>query len=125
MTHDIHAFDEELFESARDIMKARFPEMIEGYLEDAQIYIGHIKDGFADKDDKKVAHYAHPLKSSSQSIGMVGLSNVAKELELKAKSGIEENADISHLESLVPQIEAAFLFVQSKLDSVCARGSGA
>lgn len=115
MTYDLDAFDTELFEEARSIMKARFPDMIEGYLEDAQMYIEKIKDGFADDDKNAVAQYAHPLKSSSAGLGVMSVSAIAKDLEYGAKDAIANGSDMTHLKDLLEPIEDAFNRAKTKL----------
>lgn len=108
MTYDLDAFDTELFEEARSIMKARFPDMIEGYLEDARMYIDKIKEGFEASDKNMIAQYAHPLKSSSAGIGIASVSAIAKDMEYGAKDAIENGSDVESLKELLEPIEEAF-----------------
>lgn len=117
MSYDLDAFDAEMFEEARSIMKERFSEMIDGYLEDAQMYIDYIKDGFAKQDNNLVAQYAHPLKSSSASLGVMSISDIAKDLEYGAKDAIAEGSDIASLNVLVGSLEEAFRRAEVRLKS--------
>ena len=120
MSYDLDAFDTELFEEARSIMKKRFPDMIEGYLEDAVMYIGKIKEGFANDDKDVVAQYAHPLKSSSAGLGVVSVSSIAKDLEYGAKDAIADGSEITHLKDLIEPIEEAFKRAEPKLKQAIA-----
>ena len=82
--------------------------MIDGYIEDSKIYIDQIKEGVVDCNKEKVAQNAHPLKSSSASIGIISVANIAKDFEYKSKEAMETGADINHLETLVQPLEEAF-----------------
>lgn len=115
MNYDLDAFDTELFEEARSIMKQRFGDMIEGYLEDAAMYIDKIKEGLTNDDKKAIADYAHPLKSSSAGLGIASVSTIAKDLEYGAKDAMEDGSEITHLKELLEPIEEAFKRAKPKL----------
>lgn len=118
MSYDLDALDVCIFDEARSVMKARFPEVVEGYLEDAEVYIGKIKDGFARNDKAAVAQYAHPLKSSSAGLGVMSVSEIAKDLEYGAKIAIDEGSDITHLKALLVPIDDAFKRAELHLKKV-------
>lgn len=105
MDFDITIVDMDILNEARTVMKKRWPEMVEDYLEDVGIYIENIKTGFANGDKKAVAGSAHPLKSSSNGMGFTGLGAVAEKIEYDTKDAIESDHAIQHLEVLVPLLE--------------------
>ena len=117
MTYDPDAFDTELFEEAQSIMKSRFGDMIDGYLEDSRMYIDKIKEGFENNDKELVAQYAHPLKSSSAGLGIMSVSMVAKDLEYGAKDAIADGGGIDHLKDLLDPLELAFEHALPRLES--------
>ena len=115
MDYDLDAMDMNILEEARTILKKRWPEMVEAYLEDAQTYINTIRDGFADNDKQAVASHAHPLKSSSRGMGITGLGDIAETIEYGAKDAMEKDDDIAHLQTLVPLLEDALNRATPKL----------
>ncbi len=115
MDYDTDAMDMEMLEEARSILKKRWPEMVEGYLEDAHMYIENIKKGFADGDKQAVASSAHPLKSSSNGMGITSIGEIAQTMEYETKDAIENGSDIAHLQELVPLLEEALRLAEPKL----------
>jgi len=115
MNYDIEAMDMDMLNEVRSILKARWPEMVEGFLEDTEMYIENIKNGFANDDKMAVASSAHPLKSSSGSMGFTGLSEIAKKIEYDAKDAIENGGDIYPLQELVPLLEEGMEYAKAKL----------
>lgn len=116
MTYDLDAFDDGLYNEAKSIMKDKFPIMIEGYLEDARMYLDHIHDGFNSGNKELVSQYAHPLKSSSAGLGIMSVSNIAKDLEYGAKEAIAEGREIDNLKDLMNPIEEAFKKAEVRLN---------
>lgn len=115
MSYDLDAFDAALFQEAHSIMKDKMPIMVEGYLEDARMYIDKIKEGFESGDKNTVAQYAHPLKSSSAGLGIMSISTIAKDLEYGAKEALEDGSEIGHLQALLDPIEEAFQRAEPRL----------
>ena len=115
MNYDLDAMDMDMLNEARTLLKKRWPEMVEGYLEDAQMYIDNIKNGFANDDKQAVASSAHPLKSSSTGMGVTGLGEIAKKVEYDAKDAIENGGNIEHLQELMPLLEEALKRAGPKL----------
>jgi HPt (histidine-containing phosphotransfer) domain-containing protein len=100
--------DIEQLDQVRAVVKTRWPEMVEAYLEEAAMYIENIKKSIVNDDKQGLASNAHPLKSSSNSLGIFGLGEIAETLEYDAKEAIETGADISHLKELTPLLEEAY-----------------
>ncbi len=110
---DITAMDMEELEGAKAVLKKRFPEMIEGYLEDAEMYFKNIKEGLDGGDLEKIAKSAHPLKSASAGLGVSGVSNIARAMEETAKTG-DANA-IDTIRPLVAPLKEALDYATPKL----------
>ena len=108
---DITAMDMEELLGAKAVLKKRFPELIEGYLEDAQIYLQGIEDGLASDDMEKIAKSAHPLKSASAGLGVAGVSRIAKAMEETAKNGGAK----TEIEPLVAPLKDALAYAAPKL----------
>jgi len=115
MDYDLDAMDMEMLNEARSVLKKRWPEMVEGYLEDVQMYLDNIKAGFESSDKQAVAASAHPLKSSSNGMGITSIGEIAKKMEYDAKDAMENDGDIAHLQELVPLIEEALQRAEPKL----------
>ena len=67
-----------------------YEEMLETYLEDSEEVVGLMREAYDKGDLALYATEVHALKSTSKTIGAVGLSNLALELEMAAKA---EDAD--------------------------------
>lgn len=115
---DITAMDMNELESVKAKLKQRFPELIKHYLEDAAKYIKGIEEGLAGGDLNVIATNAHPLKSSSAAIGVSGVSDIAKTLELAAKEGEEIDAIQPLLVPLKDALDYAMPKLQALLDDM-------
>jgi HPt (histidine-containing phosphotransfer) domain-containing protein len=115
MNYDLDAFDDEMFEEARSLMKDRFSEIVDGYLEDAVMYIDKIEEGFNSNDSHVIVQYAHPLKSSSAGLGVTSVSLIAKDLEYEAKKINDNESSVDHLRPLLDLIKDAFQRSETKL----------
>lgn len=82
-------FDLDMLQDAHDIMKDKFPDMLRAYIEDCQTYLEQIKLGIQDKNADMVAQNSHPLKSSSASLGIEKLANIAKKIETSSKAHLQ------------------------------------
>ena len=68
-----------------------YNEMLETYLEDSAEVVEGMRKAYEDSDIGLYATKVHALKSTSKTIGAVGLSELALELEMAAKaSDIEQ-----------------------------------
>jgi len=101
----------EELEEAKRVLKQRFPEMVEGYLEDARKYIANIKEGSEEGDLEKIAKGAHPLKSSSAGLGVTKVSEIAKFIEAEAKEG----GSIESIKEQILPIEEALSSAENTL----------
>lgn len=89
--------DPESVEAARKILKNKYEEMVEFFLEDTQNYIDQISTALKDNKLSDGIRPAHTIKSTSQRMGAIRLSHCAKELESLLKTN--ENDNFSHLDA--------------------------
>ncbi len=99
---DITQLNTKQLEQARQMVRKRFPQLIKGYLSDADNYMKVIEEGIGESDLEKIAKNAHSIKSSSASLGVTGASEVAKALEEKARN-FEDIATLSPLADLLKE----------------------
>lgn len=124
MNYDLDAMDMDVLLGARDLLKARWGELVDGFLEDAAIYLDGIKKGIADNDRDAVSFNAHSLKSSSNSLGIIGVGELAGAIENGARDAAEEGASVSHLSEFVPLLDDAFQRAVPKLRATIEEGAG-
>ena len=113
MTHDI--LDVEIFEQAKSLLGESFSQVVEAYLEDAANYLVQIHSGLSDNNLEQAAKAAHPLKSSSASLGLVGVSEIAKSIELGAKSAVSTEA----LKVMASDLEQTLNIARDMLHVAC------
>jgi len=80
-------------ESVREMFGADFAELVALYQNDSPPRLAKLRELYATKDIVTLAKTAHALSGSSASIGASGLSALAKELELRAKTGAVQDFD--------------------------------
>lgn len=82
-------------------------ELIDAYLDDSPALIDEMKMAFQQNDPATFRRAAHSLKSSSASLGALGLSDLSKELEMIGKSGELDQVDgkIDDLMAIFEQVE--------------------
>ncbi len=86
-------------------------ELIEMYLDDAQIHINNLQLGITASDALAVKQAAHTLKGSSANIGAVGVQRAALTLEKTGAAGNLQDAgtDLETLREVFTQTSRAFL----------------
>jgi len=92
-------------------------ELVETYLDDAPTLIAHIASGISAGDVERVNRAAHTLKSNSASVGALGLSAMARELETLTSVASTEADDLSNPEiiALTEVIGLEFQHVDAEL----------
>jgi HPt (histidine-containing phosphotransfer) domain-containing protein len=78
--------DKGIFDEMRDVMEESMPLIVQQYIESVPDYIEKIKDGQAQNSKMQIAEYAHPLKSSSASLGAMQLRNLSADIEKMANA---------------------------------------
>jgi HPt (histidine-containing phosphotransfer) domain-containing protein len=71
-------------------------ELVDAYLGDAPVHLTAIGTAIAAGSSEDLVRPAHTLKSSSATVGALGLSAVARELELNARAGSLDGAAERH-----------------------------
>jgi len=71
-------------------------ELVDAYLGDAPNHLTAIGTAIAAGSAEDLVRPAHTLKSSSATVGALGLSTIARELELNARAGSLEGAAERH-----------------------------
>jgi HPt (histidine-containing phosphotransfer) domain-containing protein len=111
MDFDIFEIKTTELQEAKEILKVKFSELIHDYLSDANDYVKNIEEGLDNDDLVQVAANAHPLKSSSACIGIIGLSTVAKMIESEAR----EHKPVDTIQPLVIPLKQALENTTTKL----------
>lgn len=93
-------------------------ELVEIFLEDAELRVDEIKGAVASGDPTELKKTAHKLKGSSANMGANGLMSVAKTLEEMGNSGAVSGAD-GHLDFLAEEL----IRVKSALEKLVAEGA--
>ena len=95
-------------------------ELIETYLEDAPRQIAAVRSGIAAGDVESTNRAAHTLKSTSASIGALGLSAMARELQTMTAVETTAGADLNEpdVTALVDVIATEYKSVRHELESL-------
>ena len=91
---DLDQFDDEMFDETKSIMKDRFGEFLEAYLEDVEDNIRYVTEALEGGDLTTVVDYAHPLKSSSARVGMASVAELSKMIEHMGREALENNTPL-------------------------------
>jgi CheY-like chemotaxis protein/HPt (histidine-containing phosphotransfer) domain-containing protein len=83
----VSALDEGKLNAMREILADDFPEMLCSYLDGAESMLEQLPPAVEASDSKEVERLAHSLKSSSLHVGAVNFSELARELEDRARNG--------------------------------------
>lgn len=110
--------DLEALEEARSAMEDKFATMLEYYLEDSESYLSAISAALPDGNAEVIATNAHALKSSSRQLGAVAVSDIAREIEEKARGMLDGDGDTNDIASLFERLRDAFDMVEPKFRSL-------
>ena len=88
-------------------------ELIDTYCQEAGELIEQLRQSLAANDSVSFSRYAHSIKSSSASLGAIGFSQQARELEMQGKAGELSGADLK-LEHLATD----FVLVKQQLEEL-------
>jgi len=78
--------DTTVFNEIKELMGDAMGTLVEKYHSQSATYVSEIREGIAAGDAERVARAAHPLKSSSKQLGAMQISELARIIELEAKS---------------------------------------
>ncbi|MGH1352658.1 MAG: Hpt domain-containing protein [Methyloligellaceae bacterium] len=110
---DITRIKMKQIENAKTMVRKRFPELVLGYLRDAEIYLAKIAEGLSEQDYEVIVRNSHALKSSSASLGTTGVFEIARELEKVAKE--PETHGLEEMQYLADLLNEAVSFATPKL----------
>lgn len=85
--------DADVLQDIRDLMEEDFADLVRTFLSDSAALLGEIAQGLAQGDAALVHRAAHKLKASASSLGAVGLSEQARELETLGRADALSGAD--------------------------------
>jgi signal transduction histidine kinase/HPt (histidine-containing phosphotransfer) domain-containing protein/FixJ family two-component response regulator len=93
--------DAVIFQEIADVMGDSLNDIIDNYISTTPTYFEKMRQSWAEKDGQKIADAAHPLKSSSATLGAIILKQLCADIE---KAG-RQNSDFQRLQSLIDQAE--------------------
>src|SRR3954447_10590780 len=88
-------------------------EVLETYLDETPRLVATLRAGLAERDVERTNRAAHTIKSTSASLGALGLSAMARELETLTSVATTEAADLD-----APEIGALVDLVATEYDEV-------
>lgn len=100
--------DSTLLMEARSLMKSKFPQMVEYFIEDTQGYIAYIEKALSDGNTEAMVPPAHTTKSSSKQLGALRLSLVAQTIEHEARDAILNNNQPTMVPTLLEELKNTF-----------------
>lgn len=89
-------------------------ELIEGFLEEASVLVGHVVQAFDQQNLSQFTHAAHTLKSTSAYLGALALAKLCGQLEALGRA--EDLDKLSDNKSLVQQLEPEYSRVSRSLE---------
>ena len=114
MSSDLPHVDIEMMSELRDIMADDLNLLISAFLNDSVARLKEIKETFDSSNAAVFALACHSLKGSSANIGLLRLSELCRQAELKGKE-----QDLSGGKELLQEIEAEFETVSVYLHNQC------
>ena len=121
---DNDVLDAEAVNNARSILKAKYDEMINVYIDNSWERIEEIMNAINENNIEAVIRPAHTLKSTSRQMGALKLSDMAKEIEYTAKaihSGEADNdVDIKIIDASMDDIKSMLSETKRAFDKIAA-----
>lgn len=111
------AIDKDTFDKLKARMKAKFPVLLEGYLNDAKSYIVTIDTNILPGGElSQIVEAAHSLKSASGLLGITDVHAEAEKVEYTGKAQIDSGQNnIAAVQPHVEHLKNAFSAVESDL----------
>jgi len=106
--HTDSLIDIDALKGAKNIMKQKFPKIIEYYFEDTATYLASIGEGLQKHDASLIVPASHTIKSSSRQLGAHTLADAASKLELTAKQVLKGEGDFSLVQTAASDIHSIF-----------------
>lgn len=99
-----------LFEESREIMGAKFPRILEYYLEDTATYLEQAQHDLADNGAyMRLMVPLHTIKSSSRQLGALAIADIASAMEERVRAASSANAACPpELHAMLAQLRQQF-----------------
>lgn len=88
-TIDTSVLDSDAVASAKNILKTKYPEMVQVYLQSCRERLDEIDAALKSGTVRDIIRPAHTLKSTSRQMGAFRLADLAQDMEAGAKSGTQ------------------------------------
>lgn len=79
--------DSKILQTLRDLMGDSFAELIHSFLDGVPPHLARLHDAARENDAKAMLSEAHALKGSSANLGVMVLSQLARDLEMHCRNG--------------------------------------
>lgn len=106
--------DLNIFTEIKTIMGEDMPSMVEQYIKSIPIYLETMKDSVQNNNMIAVAEAAHPLKSSSASLGALKLRNLCSQIEKLSR----ENGSSAEIQKLIDEASLASQKITEELEGL-------
>jgi HPt (histidine-containing phosphotransfer) domain-containing protein len=114
---ELKAIDMRAYKEMKNVMGEVLKELIETFIEYMPGQLDDLKNAIENKDAELVFGIAHRIKSSSNSIGALGLAETAETIELIGRAGKTEGA-LEHFSTLGEQLAEVTSFLEQELKSI-------
>lgn len=114
---ELQAIDIRAYGQMKDVMGEVLVELIETFIDYMPGQLDDLNNAINNDDAGLVFSIAHRIKSSSNSIGALGLAETAEAIELIGRSGKTEGSD-SHFSMLGGQLTETIDFLKLELKSL-------
>lgn len=116
--------DEQAVAEARNILKDKYEGMIGVFIDNCWKYHDEMGAALAQGDVESVIRPSHTIKSTSQQMGAVKLSIVAREIEICAKAlhkgAGDEGQDIAYLQRRLTEVKSLLVETKDALERLAA-----
>jgi CheY-like chemotaxis protein/nitrogen-specific signal transduction histidine kinase len=109
--------DTAVLKETQELMEDEFPSLVRKYLERLNDLISGIQEGLSSTDFDKIVEHAHPLKSSSLSLGAASVGKISAAIENAAR----QKTDIANIDARLPELLEAARETRTALEALTAR----
>lgn len=106
-------FDELLFERNNKLFNNRFSIVLERYLNDSEEYLHDMNTALGTNDLVQIANAAHALRSSSITLGIKSIAELASDLEYISR----QNVPTTNLKERISELETIYVSVKHELSN--------
>ncbi len=114
-TRSQELFDLNTIKEAEQLLKGKFPQIVEGYLDDTDEYITNLENAYLMSDWLKIVQNAHPLKASSEAMGVIPVYKGARILEHSARKAVQEGGTPENAQMIISKLRETFKVVKPLL----------